>query len=843
MNEAGASEIARQYLFQLVATEQIFNNQDLNAKQKIDELQKLAIAYGQTAIAAKIANMEEGAKAGHSTIDYDVALQELQTHINEGMNQVKVDFSGIKTNASDAGKKAGEEYLDGLKDKLSDLDNVLGYINDIIQDQIDLLGEQKDAAISALETEKEKAEEALEAEKELVQAKIDGLQDEIDKIEEAREKRKADIALQKAQFELERMQNQKTDLIYKGGQMVYETDVTGIRDARESVDEAKENIKILQIEKEISGLEDIIDSLDKQIEESNNYYDNLIAQTELYWDSLIKGMEEYQDRWAQIGELEEQAKIQVALKELGIETDDILNMSGEAFEQFKQKYLDILVEMYSGNDAMITSLKDVAGSADFSILDESMLKAKDSISQLGDSATNALTPIKDTASAVGEIGTNSEGVSEDINSINTALDTLSGDNKLQGITNAFQTLLDKIDEVAKALGTTTEQMESGTGLIGAIQALSEAQIGTELLTQFTELESAIGAVTTAINGGGEGQTAGNGDPLSGGSKKDVASSGGTGGLTQAIEEQVNKAKELLPEEINLFGADEESLLSAVTKVTTAIAGGGDSEGGKKKEQSGQREGEADTSHLMGALDAQYKEAEIKIPQERDWFNELATAIELCVTHLTKMSELLQGLTTGDLQFGLVNFHSQGTVGKAFAKGTGKYKGLPSSEKNTLRSEYGQPELTVYPDGTTELTTEPTMSDLPKDTVIFNEEQTRRIIKNKGTVLGNAHSEGTITLSNGTILQPANLGYDVDALVQSLKNNMDYIINPLSSIDKNVDTIMRTTNNISNHNTMQNVTNFSTGDIIVQGVQDVDGLAHAIKTRFPNAMIQAMSVTR
>ena len=70
----------------------------------------------------------------------------------------------------------------------------------------------------------------------------------------------------------------------------------------------------------------------------------------------------------------------------------------------------------------------------------------------------------------------------------------------------------------------------------------------------------------------------------------------------------------------------------------------------------------------------------------------------------------------------------------------------------------------------------------------------------------------------------------------------YIINPLSSIDKNVDTIMRTTNNISNHNT-SNVTTFSTGDIIVQGVQDVDGLAHAIKTRFPNAMIQAMSKTR
>lgn len=78
------------------------------------------------------------------------------------------------------------------------------------------------------------------------------------------------------------------------------------------------------------------------------------------------------------------------------------------------------------------------------------------------------------------------------------------------------------------------------------------------------------------------------------------------------------------------------------------------------------------------------------------------------------------------------------------KGT-EYKGLPHNEKNALRSEYGQTELTVYPDGRTELTTEPVMSDLPKGTVIFNEEQTKRIMDNKGEELGNAYDEGTVIL--------------------------------------------------------------------------------------------------
>ena len=79
-------------------------------------------------------------------------------------------------------------------------------------------------------------------------------------------------------------------------------------------------------------------------------------------------------------------------------------------------------------------------------------------------------------------------------------------------------------------------------------------------------------------------------------------------------------------------------------------------------------------------------------------------------------------------------HAKGTVGNAFASG---YNGLPKDEKGALRSEYGQKELTVYPNGQYEITDTPTMSDLPKGTVIFNEEQTKRILK------GNTHADGTV----------------------------------------------------------------------------------------------------
>ena len=828
LNEAGASEVARQYLFQLVATEQIFNNQDLNAKQKIDELQKLATAYGQTAIAAKIANMEKASVDGHVSIDYDKELASLQAHINEGINNVKVDFSGIQTNASSAGKSHAEEYLDGLKDKLSDLDNVLGYISDTIQNQIDLYGEQKNIAVDTLQAEKQAAEDALQAQKDLVQEKIDGLQDEIDAIKTAREERELQISAQQKLYDLNKKMNQKVELVYQGGQMVYREDISGMRQAKEEYDKSQEDIKIFNLEKEISGLEDVLDSLDKQIEESNKYYDGLIKQTEAYYDNLIKGLEEYKSRWDEIGEIEEQAKIQVALKNLGIETTDILNMSEEAFNTFKQQYLNILTEMYAGETDMISAINSVADGIDLSALEVGLATTKDSIQALNDTDyTTASNGLNNIASSVGEIATNSKGVSEDINSINTALDTLSDSTKLEGIKLAFNELLGVIKNIATELGTTTENMQATGGLIGAIQALNEAQISTGLLSQFTELESAIDAVTTAISGGGDskGQNLPQGGaPTKQGSITPSGSpdSGNGGGLTQALEEQVEKAKELLPEEIALFSGDEDSLLSAVTKVTTAIAGGGDSEGGEKKENK-TGEGEVDTSHLMGALEAQYKLAEEKIPTETGYFNDLATAIESCVEQLKAMAEALANMPSATISFG------GGASGGAGVNGTAHYEGTANVRGNwgvrdsgrSLVGELGQ-ELVVR--GSKFFTVGDNGAefvDLQRGDIVFNHKQTESLLKNGYvTGRGNAYANGTFSAIRDDIIiqKPTNLPpylrelQEGDRMFDIMKKIEAHggllasgLITPVNSIQKNTEAMIRNISNVNTNNVANNQT--------------------------------------
>lgn len=164
-----------------------------------------------------------------------------------------------------------------------------------------------------------------------------------------------------------------------------------------------------------------------------------------------------------------------------------------------------------------------------------------------------------------------------------------------------------------------------------------------------------------------------------------------------------------------------------------------------------------------------------------------------------------GTVLGNMQIESATYNAQ--YGKAFASGT---IGLKHDEKNALRSEYGQPELTVYPNGTTELTTSPVMSDLPKGTVIYNEEQTKKIMDNKSNPVGDAHVNGTddyewITLENGERIRPVQPGDDGYWLVEAGKkfvqmwedSGRELISNAVFEGQKQLDTLAQNVQHINN----------------------------------------------
>lgn len=281
------------------------------------------------------------------------------------------------------------------------------------------------------------------------------------------------------------------------------TDTKGIREAKEAVTEAKENIQIAGMEKEISGLNDVIDDLDRKIEESNKYYDSLMEQTEKYWDSLIKGLEDYKSRWQELTEIEDHAKMETALRNLGITTDNILSMSESAFQSFKGSYLGLLNEMYSGNDEMINMLRELGGiPADaLNPLSGAFSDAADSLDRFAGQTGSAAAAVQSVSGALNEVaGADISTPIEQFNALGSSVDntaaSISGGTAPKAGASS-----------APAVKNTTKAQNSSDSLISSIADVGEAAAetlgesdGKGMIGKFGELGGTIAEAGSHVEG-------------------------------------------------------------------------------------------------------------------------------------------------------------------------------------------------------------------------------------------------------------------------------------------------------------------------------------------------------
>ena len=486
-------------------------------------------------------------------------------------------------------------------------------------------------------------------------------------------------------------------------------------------------------------------------------------------------------------------------------------------------------------------------------------------------------------------------VKENLDSISDTIITLDA-TPVNNLTTAFQLLYNQLLLVSTTLGAGMEGAEEGAvgGIASAIQALNEISLEDGIIAQFTNLKTAVDEVTAAIGGGGgdsESSSGGEGSGGSGSGSKGGSSGksgggdsegegGGGGSLTDAITQMGETAGEIIGEPdaegdgtvIGEFGA----LETAVNDVTAAI-GSADSEGGEGSgggEEDGnligsiidlgdtteEELGESGGDGIIGRFEEfrdVIEDAAKQVASISDGLDEIdGKEVECTITINIKVNgdipAFASGTVLGNMQIESATYNAK--YGKAFANGT---IGLPKAEKNALVSEYGQTEMTVLPDGKTIVTDTPTMMNLPKDTVIYNEEQTKKILSNKIDVNGTAHANGTaddegwFTAADGTRLRPHRPGdrsYDlcqkIDAYLDSIGNNLDILtVNASARYEKDMTDLERhvtnNVNNVTNNRNVQQPVTVQIGDINLTGVQDVNGLAHAITTRLPNAILQEM----
>ena len=601
------------------------------------------------------------AKTGRATL--------LKTLIDSAASNInyapKTDFSGAVKDAKSAGSKAGDAYVDAFEDELKDLqslrdsgvideaeylrrlkelytryfadrkeyldefrkyerqylegmkslyDSALSGISKLMSNQIDGYNEAKEAAVSALEEERDARLEVIDVQKEQLEAEqdlidkrieqkqeiIDSIQKEIDAMKEAREERQRQLDLQKAQYELERMQNQRTILQYneeKG--MHYVTNTKGTREAKEKVDDAKFDIDVAKKEKEIKlieeeidlleeqkeAIQDQIDALDKQAEQIEKYYSKLISEQEKYFDSMIKNMEQQKSKWEELADIQEIAEAYSAIEqvfgELGYSVEDILNGSESAFEDFKSRYIAIMSDM-NQNTSFQEGLEYASG------------VAKENFGSIVSDAHEAAQELSNTFSDGTFSQAITQGVSDGIVSAKQELDKMDqlGRDASDGLMNGWdeksnlfieaakQTAIDAVEAFAEGqdshspseaykekagdaiAGLLLGVEENKQSFIDTIRSLAEDGVlafeegfnfenGT-LNTSFDGLKLLIESVTEALGFGTEGTV---------------------GGLLGALD-QLSKFSFSEDSIIKQFN----NLKSAIDEVTTAIGGGSESSG-------------------------------------------------------------------------------------------------------------------------------------------------------------------------------------------------------------------------------------------------------------------------
>lgn len=736
-------------------------------------------------VAAKMEEATKSAATGGS-YSFQDAFNEAKTEFEKAATTVNIDFKSIgggSKSAGSAGKDAADAYLEAFEKELGDLDDLkdrgvisekeyldrlrelytryfkdkkqyldqynkyekqyldgmeslynsaLSCITKLMGKQIDKYSEEKESAVSALEEERDARLAVIDAQKEqlqsqinLIEKQIDDKQKEIDAINDAADARKRELDLQKAQYELERARNQRTILQYseeKG--MHYVKDDSAERDAKENVDDAKREIQISAIQKEIDllneqkdAIQEQIDLLDKQSNQIEEYYSKMIESTEKYYDSLIKSMENQKSKWEELADIKEVADaysaVQQVFGDLGYTVEDVLSGNQQAFEDFRNKYIALMNDMNS-NSSFGDGLSYATGKAKEdlgSFLDSTneVADGLDNLSEKSSAVDGVATSLGNASTSASELSTNTNGLSDNLNGISDSLNNFPTEDKFSGLTTQFTELGKAIGEVAKALGIDGEG--SVNSLVTALSGISEISLGDEqtgVIAQFNALASAVNAVSSAINGTGGGASS---DPQDSKSQSMSAGATGTSGsITSALDELKSKADEVLGTGGGEDSTGEgtigqfEQLEQAVKDVSTAIGSGG----GEGEESGGKSNGEEDADNLIGAITSLGEQSEETLGESGGEgvigrFEQFRDVINEANEHVTGISDGLDAIDGKEVECTItVNIKQNGNLPAGFGAWTGTAMNLESGSYNAKYGK-GLVDGTAHVEGTAKVT--------------------------------------------------------------------------------------------------------------------------------------------
>ena len=239
--------------------------------------------------------------------------------------------------------------LKEVEKKLKDIEDKLDNINESLEYQTDLIS----AATAIIDNEIENQETLKEA-----------IQDKIDALEKENSLRQSNLNVQKAEYELQKLKNQKTSKIFREGQgWVYESDADSINDAQANYDNAvyEHKIALLQdqinvYDEEIERLNDIKDKwssittdaenivlINKAIASDSSYIRKVLGEDSYLMNSISSS---YSSLLQQKNLYEQQQKDYTSLQDIIDDTVEMYELEGISYEEAKQRIKDAIVQYY-----------------------------------------------------------------------------------------------------------------------------------------------------------------------------------------------------------------------------------------------------------------------------------------------------------------------------------------------------------------------------------------------------------------------------------------------------------------------------------------------------------------
>ncbi|HJA92491.1 MAG TPA: phage tail tape measure protein [Candidatus Eisenbergiella merdipullorum] len=830
-----------QEMAQLLLQKASLNLTTIDTKADINNLIALAQTAGATAQTLDVLNAAKGrfGSTGSSNLDALRARKDVALGLNNApeldvdYEPVKLDFSGAysdaKKDAGKAGKETGDKYVEEYEkslqkindlydrekltekqrldamlalarkyfadkakyaEKYAELENeylqgmkdlyqsVMSGIISRIDDQIDKLNDQKDAAVDALEAQKDAAVDALEAE---------------------RDARKEVLEQQKEQLQTQ------IDLI-------------------QAQIDAKQD--------EIDAINDAADATKRQADLEKALYDQRRAQEqrvnkvysgqdrgfiyEADTSSIREADEAVEDaqRDIRIANIEQEISVLEKRRDALEDQQDLIDKQIDELDEYYDKlisnteayYDDLIASTEASWDAIIQGFEETKSRWEELQDLEEQAEFEANLRELGLTLDDVLNMSENDFAAFKD---NYLGILADIYAGNDKM--ISSMSELANVD--MSALPGYLEETQQYIDT----LSNGIDFSNLNDSLSST------ITGFEDAAKAAGILTGAIVGGGGGSSGESGNSEGGKGKEGEGGSGDS--VLGASEKAATEGVENITEFGNAFSSGDgdeggDSAESKVNSLKASIAGGGSQEG------SGEGSGESGSDSLMDAVTLQTEAAldeEAGIPAQIAKWGELDEVLDGIITKLDTIKDKLEELSTIEVTIPGISWggfsHFAGTetgnsYGNSYSSGT--KRGIPTREHNAMISEFG-PEIAVYPNGTYKLFTEPSIVDLPQGTSIFNTKQTMDMLK----------KEKRISLGGTALFD----GYD--------PKGIDNMRNLVSS--RLADTINRSNfTDFETPESNQTTTVNLNGGIVLNGVQDVDGLARSIVQNLPLKMMQIMN---